>query len=114
MYWLGKKYAAKETATVPGALIRCLAWSVVACWTVLLIGGGMVPAIVPVPSWGAISHWLVATDASLGFEADYGHGIRVHFIPHVLLSPAVPIVSYWIAFWLNRKQRENSVRQPGS
>ena len=108
MYWIGKKYAVKEDVYLRGAILRSAGWSLVFCWTVLLVGGGVVPAIIPLPSWGAVLFWLIETDAILGIEAELGKGIRVHFVPHILLSPAIPIAAYLFAF----RRHKNEIKIP--
>jgi len=64
----------------------------------------MTAGIIPLPSWGAVIVWAIATDASLGIEADYGMGIGIHFMPHILLSPAIPIAAYLFAYKLYKNE----------
>lgn len=104
MYWLGKKYLTKENATLHGAIFRSVCWSIIVCWTLLFVGGGMAAGIIPLPSWGAVIYWFTETDGSLGIKADHGMGIRVNFVPHILLSPAFPIAAYLLAYKLCKKE----------
>lgn len=95
MHWLGRRYASRDVATMGGAIARALSWSVITCWTVMIVYGGMVPGIIPLPSWGAAIYSL--------FETDSARGIHAMFAPHLWLSPALPIAVYLITFKLSRR-----------
>lgn len=101
MHWRGKLYAARDATTMSGAFARALSWSLVTCWTVMLIYGGMVPGIIPVPWWAGAIYSFVETDSA--------RGIHYLFTPHLWLTPAVPIAVYLLSFKLSRRQDETQV-----
>ena len=97
MYWLANRYSRSDRASWGGAIFRALSWSVVTCWTLLIVTGGMVPGIIPLPSWGAAIYSIIETESA--------RGINLLFLPHVWLSPAVPVAVYLLSYgW---KQRPN-------
>ena len=104
MYLVGKRYALKETATLPGAIFRCAGWSILVCWTVILVRGGVLPGFIPLPSWGALTFWALETNTSLSFIAKHETGVSIQFIPHILASPAVPLAAYLVAYILHRDE----------
>ena len=106
MYWFGKRYAIRETANLRGAIFRSTCWSIVFCWTTLLINGGVVPGIIPLPSWGAIIFWLLETTGNLDSTVQHDTGVTVQFVPHILVSPAVPLAAYLIAYKRYRDDNE--------
>ena len=96
MGWLGQRYALRDAATMGGAIARALSWSLITCWTVMLVTGGMVPGIIPLPSWGGLIYSFIETDSA--------RGIQTMFFPHIWLSPALPIAVYLIAYKVNSRQ----------
>lgn len=94
MYWFGRRYAVKEDNSIRGAIIRSICWSVIFCWTLIIVGGGVVPAMIPLPSWGALVFWLLELKEGSSSE------VVTLYIPHTMLSPAIPLGAYLIAFRL--------------
>lgn len=97
MYWRGKKYAAKESTTTHGAILRAIGWSFLFCWSVLFVRGQGF-AIIPLPSLGAVIVWLYTINESIN--------VRTQLIPYPLLSPAIPVAIYLLAFKLNHSKTQ--------
>lgn len=91
MYWRGRKYGRSEYPTFRGATLKALLWSFLFCWTALF-AHGQGAGVIPLPSWA----WV-------GFELIEGidDGVRTLFLPHLALSPAMPIGMFLLAYSLN-------------
>ena len=96
MGWLGQRYALRDATTMGGAIARALSWSLITCWTVMLVTGGMVPGIIPVPWWAGAIYSFIETDSA--------RGINHLFAPHLWVTPALPIGVYLISYKLSRRQ----------
>jgi hypothetical protein len=82
-YFLGRRHA-REGSTLLTAFLSALAWTLVACWTLMLAGGhGLGMGILP---WWLTLRWANG-------ELSFGQ------LPPLWLSPTLPILTYILAWW---------------
>jgi hypothetical protein len=90
---IARSYAKKESATFMGALLRSFCWSLITCWTIVLLGGhGFL--ILPIPSWVVIGFWVAGKDLS-----------DATVIPNIPWTPIIPIMTYWCVFYFSYKRK---------
>ena len=94
MYWRGRKYGRKESPTFLGAILRAICWSFLFCWTVLFVHGQGV-GVIPLPSWAWVGFELIESVSA---------GVRTLYLPHLVLSPAIPIGIFLLAYALNNRR----------
>ena len=100
MYSRGKKYAAEGTRVANRPVLNAIIWSFFVCWSIVIAGshGGL--AVFPLPSWlGIVLGILGVTKIGIA---------EMQFWPHQLLSPAIPLATYYIGFSNMREKMHNA------
>ena len=92
MYWRGRQYGRTGSPTFVSAIVRAACWSFLLCWTVVFAHGKGGAGIIPLPSWLWIGFALIE---------DVSTGVRILYLPHLTLSPAVPLAAYFLGYALN-------------
>ena len=102
LYLMGASYAKKtrDKAVLFPVLFRSLAWSLILAWS-FYIGGH---AAIPLPSWYLLFLWL-SGHADIGlFSLINSSRFREYMLPHPLLTPSLPVLSYLLGYYRLHKK----------